>query len=138
MVFVLAVLWSFVISLRSDKWGLFEGAFLLLGIYSLQVTMGLWYRISLRDGVIHQRAFGLPSVSIPLRAITSVGNRVSNAQKLLLENRPLRRLTIRGGQAGSENFIDVSLKHFVEEDIRSLIGAIRNARPDLVMPRGWT
>ena len=39
---------------------------------------------------------------------------------------------------GRDNqFIDVSLKHFVNEDIRKLMHLIHERRPDLSLPKNW-
>lgn len=136
-VFIAAAIWAFVVSYRSGRWGTFESALLLVGIYSLQVIIGMWYRIALHDGVITQRAFGMPRVSISLDEITSVGKETSNAKELLRMNRPFRRICITAGHARARKSIDVSIKHFVAADIETLIAAIHEARPDLAISAQW-
>ncbi len=136
-IFIGLTLWMYVISVRSGKWGSFEAGLMICGIYSLQIAMGFWYRISLQDGVITQRAFGMGKVSIPISEITSVGKEVSDAATLARMNRPFRRICIKGGAAGAPKTIDVSLKHFWQKDIRMLMSVIHKARPELEMPKGW-
>jgi hypothetical protein len=99
--------------------------------------MGLWYRISLIDGVITQRAFRMPAVSIAIGEITSVGKEVSDPATVAKMNRPFRRLCINAGPEGARKTIDVSLKHFWKRDIQFLMTTIHEARPDLVMPKNW-
>lgn len=136
-IFIGATVWAYFISLRAGKWGSFQSGLLICGIYSLQVAIGFWYRISLKDGVISQRAFGKRDVSISVTEITSVGKEVSDAATLARMNRPFRRICIIGGPAGARKTIDVSLKHFWQKDIQLLMTTIHEARPDLEMPKGW-
>ena len=135
--FIGFTVWGFFNSSRTGNWGAFQSGLLICGIYSLQVAMGFWYRISLQDGVISQRAFGMLSVSIPLAEITSVGKEVSDAATLAKMNRPFRRICINGGNESARKTIDVSLKHFWHKDIKSLMNAIHLARPELEIPKGW-
>jgi len=51
--------------------------------------------------------------------------------------RPFRRITIYAEGAEITKFIDVSLKHFVAEDIRKLMRKIHDNRPDLSLPKKW-
>jgi hypothetical protein len=136
--FLLLAFWGLYVSWKSGKWGTFESSLLICGIYSLQVLMGLWYRIWFEDDVIHQRAFRMPRVSIGFPEITSVGHEVSDAKQLAQMNRPFRRISIQSHRDGVNKIIDVSLKHFVEADIRRLMIYIHQARPELPVPKGWT
>lgn len=137
MFFLILCLWGFWVSYRAGKWGLFESAILVSGIYSLQIAMGLWYRISLSDGVISERAFGKPRVSIAIGDITSVGQPAPDLKTVAAMNTPLRRVTINGRAAGIPKAINVSTKHFVAEDVHLLMRAIQQVRPDLVLPPKW-
>src|SRR5579863_7732409 len=105
--FLAMLVWAFFVSYRSAKWGTFESALLVSAVYSLQICLGLWYRISLRDGVICQRAFGKRRVSIAIREISSVGQETSDVSTLVAMNRPFRRITIQGSTAGIVSTIDV-------------------------------
>ena len=66
------IVWAFVVSMRSEKWGTFESALLVSGIYSLQIAMDFWCRISIDDGVITQRAFRMPAAYVYERPASSV------------------------------------------------------------------
>jgi len=125
------------VSFRAQKWGSFESVLLISGIYSLQIAMGLWYQIGLRDGIIWQRAFGKRRVSWAMTDITSIGNEKSDARTLAAMNRPFRRIAIQGSTAGAPVTIDVSTKHFVTQDIQRLMHTIQEARPDLTVPKKW-
>jgi hypothetical protein len=48
-----------------------------------------------------------------------------------------RRIAIYGDGSNGHKWIDVSLKHFAAEDIRRLMRAIHEQRPDLSMPKNW-
>jgi hypothetical protein len=76
------LVWAFVDSFRSAKWGLFESALLVSGVYSLQIVLGLWYQVGMRDGVIWQRAFGSRRVLLPISDISSVGEETSDIKTL--------------------------------------------------------
>jgi len=127
--------WGFYIGNRSGKWGLLESSLFLSGIYCLQVGMGLWYRISLKDGIISRRAFAEPRVSIPISDITSLDHPSPKLKAVVNFNTPFRRISIVGHVGGVRKLINVSTKHFLSEDIRLLMLAIHEARPDLELPR---
>jgi hypothetical protein len=137
VVLIPVVVFCVVVSVRSGKWELFVAALACCGGWSLIILMMLWYRVWLEDGVIHQRAFAMSRVSIGIDEITSVGRQVSNAAELARMNRPFRRICIEASTNVGKRFIDVSLKHFVHADIKELMNVIHQARPDLVMPKGW-
>jgi hypothetical protein len=50
---------------------------------------------------------------------------------------PADRIAIYAGHGSEEKHIDVSLRHFVTSDIRQLLRAIHDKRPDLTLPKGW-
>jgi hypothetical protein len=127
----------FVLSYRSSDWGAFKSAVFVSGVYSLQIVLGLWYQIGLRNGVIWQRAFGKRRVFLPLSDISAVRQEASDIKGLVRASRPSSRITIHGRTEGSERRIDVSIKHFVAEDIRRLMHLIRESRPDLDLPKRW-
>jgi hypothetical protein len=137
IIFLGFALWGLVVGLRSNHWGAFQSGLLLCAIYSPMVAMGLWYRISLIDGVISQRAFRMLPVVIAISEITSVGKEVSDPATMAKMNRPFRRICINAGPKGARKTIDVSLKHFWKRDIQTLMTAIHEARPDLAMPKDW-
>jgi hypothetical protein len=119
------------------QWGAFQSGLLLCAMYSPMIAMGLWYRISLIDGVITQRAFRMPPVVIAISEITSVGKEVSDPATIAKMNRPFRRICINAGPKGARKTNDVSLKHFWKRDIQTLMTVIHEARPELAMPKDW-
>jgi len=130
-------LWFLVDAYRKPDKGTVEAAALLLACYAAFVLIGLWYRISLRDNTITQRAFGKRNVSISIQDITSVGTEISDLKTLVQMNRPFRRIVIAALRDGHAATIDVSMKHFVMADIRKLMRLIHSARPDLILPSRW-
>jgi hypothetical protein len=136
--FLAVMVGGFVMSCRSGKWGTFESTILVAGIYSLQIAMGLWYQISVREGIIWQREFGKRRESLAISDITSVGNETSDTKTAVAMNRPFRRIVIQGSAAGVPVTIDVSTKHFIAADILRLMRTIQEARPDLTVPKKWS
>ena len=130
-------IWALVLAYRKLDRGTAESAVLLLAFYAAYVFLGMWYRISLRDNTITQRAFGKRNVSISIQDISSVGTEVSDAKTFVQMNRPMRRIVIASVRDGHATTIDVSLKHFLMADIRKLMQIIHSARPDLNVPNKW-
>lgn len=137
LIFFAILLWGFIMSYRSGKWGTFESAVFVFGFYFLYVLVGLWYRVGLRDGVIWERAFGLRRISIKIEDITAVGREISDAKTLVAMNRPYDRIAVQGIVKGQKTTIDVSTKHFVAADIRQLMRFLQKQRPDLALPKNW-
>ncbi|SRR6266851_78384 len=95
------------------------------------------YRIFWESGKIKQVAvYGDPTV-IELSEINKIAEERSDLQTLLAMRRPSRRIAIYARGASGHKWIDVSLKHFAAEDIRRLMRAIHEQRPDLSMPKNW-
>jgi hypothetical protein len=73
-------------------------------------------------------------IVIPAKDISLVRTETSPER-----GRVLRRIAIYSNlDSKNPKFVDVSLKHFVPEDIRKLMDAIHKERPDLVLPKQWT
>jgi hypothetical protein len=127
------------VSLKEHDWTPF------LAMQSIWIFCAIWafivsrYRIFWRDGVIVQKASGKADVSIKGDEITRVEQETSNVGTLVRFNRPFRRIVIYAEKPHSEGkFIDVSLKHFVADDVRKLMRTIHARRPDLALPKHWT
>ena len=115
---------------------------LVLGLWSLFLIQvyffGLKYKIFASDAGVRQHASGGPDVCIHYNEITKVTTETSNAAEVAAGSRPFRRIAIYAQQSHStQKFIDVSLKHFAEKDIRRLIAIIHEHRPDLELPKKW-
>ena len=95
------------------------------------------YRIFWKDGVITQVSVNKFLTTISCPEITRIVQERSDLQNRLRMQRPLDRIAIYAGQGTKERHIDVSLRHFVSDDIRRLMHAIHEQRPDLAIPRNW-
>src|SRR5208337_3879507 len=95
------------------------------------------YRIFWKDGVIKQVSMNKFVTTISCPEITLVVHERSDLQNRLRMQRPLDRIAIYAGQGAQERQIDVSLRHFTSDDIRKLMHAIHEQRPDLTIPRNW-
>ncbi|MBS0193978.1 MAG: hypothetical protein JSR34_07005 [Proteobacteria bacterium] len=107
--------------------------------------MARTYRVCLTRNTIMQYGFGIKTISISIDQIqrikleTSLGaRRKSNSfwSSLFVVDRPLRRIVITP-KGDKEGYVDVSLKHFAVDDIRTLMRRIHEQRPELVLPKGW-
>lgn len=106
----------------------FGSGFIVL--FAALVATGMRNRVSYSDSMIQMGAAGVPTISIPFNRITRVENEVSTVRGL-----PFRRIAIYAGNgiSGTDR-IDVSLKHFRDDDIRLFVEVLRNNRPDLALP----
>ena len=112
------------------------------------VYLGLRYRIYWNDEAVCQDASGGPRLCIGFDEITKVALEGGGTGRIVSgvatgrdtePGRPFRRIALyKHGKRGERNFIDVSLKHFAEGDIRALMRAIGARRPDLTLPKNWT
>src|SRR5216684_1115817 len=95
------------------------------------------YRIFWENGKIKQIAvYGPPTVIEPSE-IRRIMQERSDLQTLLAMRRPSQRIAIYALGPSGHKWIDVSLKHFAAEDIRRLMRAIHEHRPDLSIPKNW-
>jgi hypothetical protein len=92
------------------------------------------YQIAWNHEAITQKAAGGPGVTIDIGAITKVRLETSGAATLLSFRRPFRRISI---YANDHKFIDVSLIHFLAEDIHALMRFVHEQRPDIALPKNW-
>jgi hypothetical protein len=102
------------------------------------VYIGTRYQILWRDGALIQKASGMQDVLIRPNEITRIALETSDLQTLMSFRRPFRRIAIYARGADGSKWVDVSLKHFAADDIRKLMRAIHERRPDLSMPKNWT
>jgi hypothetical protein len=101
------------------------------------VFMGTRYRIYWDNGEIIQKAVAGNLTKIKVNEITNVIQETSDLQTLATFSRPMRRIAIYARHTDGGKFIDVSLKHFVLADVRTLMRTIHDRRPDLQIPKGW-
>jgi hypothetical protein len=126
------------VSLKTRDWTPIASAQMVWPLFAVLVYIGTRYRIFWRDGAVVQRASGGADVSIKTGEITRVEQETSDVGTALAMRRPFRRIVIYAeNPRGEGKFIDVSLKHFVADDIRKLMRAIHTRRPDLTLPKHW-
>jgi len=123
----LSLVMLFIISFETKTWDpLIEFWWLPSLLFAGWVFIGTRYRIFYDHACVKMVASGLAPVLIAYSEITRIRNESSFEQ-----GRPFRRIAIYAG----DRFVDLSLKHFVIEDVRSLIGVIQGKRPDLEFPK---
>jgi len=134
--FSIFMLWTFTRRLDSgDLWSIL----LVLVLFGIGIAFGLSYRIRLQQDSIVQRGFGVKTIAIPISEIKNIKLEVSLGAKRKnnpMVDRPFRRIVITP-KTDPDMYIDISLKHFKEEDIRELMRRIRTQRPDLSFPKNW-
>jgi hypothetical protein len=115
--------------------------FLMIIVVSLFTFATLYgdtrYRIFWNDGEIKQISANKCVTVINASEITRIGQERSDLRTRLALRRPADRIAIYAGRGNEERHIDVSLRHFVAKDIRRLVRAIHEKRPDLPVPGGW-
>jgi hypothetical protein len=114
------------------------GAILFLWAISiLSLYPDTRYRVFWENDTIKQIAANKDVTIIKPSEIKNIGLEHSNLQELFGMRRPSRRIAIYGNGSDGQKWIDVSLKHFAADDIRRLMRAIHERRPDLAIPKGW-
>ena len=125
--------------MRTREWGLLLSVPVIWALFLPLVYFGLKYRIYWTDSEVCQKASGGADVRIKFNEMTRIALEVSKPGELLSASRPFRRIAIYAGDSHNEGkFIDVSLKHFTADDVRKLMHAIHDHRPDLALPKRWT
>jgi hypothetical protein len=101
---------------------------------ALNTFIGTRYRVYWRNDAVGMHPVGSnQDVIIPVEKITLVREETS-----LQRGRAFRRIAIYAHSTEDKaTFVDISLKHFVAYDIRKLMRAIHEERPDLALPKSW-
>jgi len=137
-ILVLVTLGLLFVSIEKHVWALALSTPVMWLLFGFLVYIGLRYKIFWTDKEVCQEASGAQRVCIMYGQITTVASEVSKPSELFAASRPFRRIVIyTGNPQGESKFIDVSLKHFAADDIRKLMRAIHQERPDLVLPKHW-
>lgn len=125
----------FYVAAAKSQWGLLWAAATFWSIYTLYlVVFGLKYTVSWNEAGLLMTARGGSPRSVRFEDITSVESEIASPREFLVQARPYRRLVIKGKEDTRDSVIDVSLRHFRIEDIRSLLAEIRSHRPDISVP----
>lgn len=129
---------SLLVSVSKGAWGLVLSMPVAWIFFGALIFIGMKYKISWDQEMVCQKASGGPDLCIKYDEISEITSEVSKPGELLSASRPFRRIVIYDERRhGKAKFIDVSLKHFVADDIRELMRAIRVRRPDLTFPKHW-
>jgi hypothetical protein len=129
------------IGFAASSWGGFWMIVIVAIVYGLKVSLfDFRYSISFRDdSIAMQVASWHPTSStltiIEVSDITSIKRETSDLRTLSAQRRVSQRIAIYDDQ--HKKVVDVSLKHFVESDIRKLMDTIHKMRPELQIPEGW-
>ena len=110
---------------------------LLWSFVAINIFFGMYYRIILLDNCILQKAWGVNTISIEICDIKSIKLETGVIQKGSV-HRPLRRISIYNSNSSEAKFIDISLKHFVKDDIIYILMMIKTIRSDLVLSAAVT
>jgi hypothetical protein len=136
IVSLVSVVILFAVIKSGDLSGLLAIAFLwVIGIWSQYANTR--YRIFWEQGKVKQvAAYGDITIIDPSE-IKKIALERSDLQTLFAMRRPSRRIAIYARGSEGHKWIDVSLKHFAGDDIRRLMHAIHERRPDLSIPKNW-
>jgi hypothetical protein len=122
-------------SLETNDWAPIASMSVGWFFFGVVIYIGTRYRVFWRGGTVVRKASGMASVSIRIDEITRIVQETSDARTWRSFRRPFRRITIYADKRLDEGrSIDVSLKHFLADDVRRLMRAIRDQRPDLKLP----
>ncbi|HEY1801499.1 MAG TPA: hypothetical protein VGG46_11250 [Terriglobales bacterium] len=134
IIFMFTIFVSWV-AYTKQQWGLLWCAGLIWPLWASYILLfGLRYRIIWNDAGILMRASGGPERHIGFDEITEIRYEVAGATEFLAQSRPFRRIVILGRRSDPKTLIDISLCHFRTQDIKNLMNAIRERRPDMTIP----
>jgi len=139
IILVLVTFGVLFVCIKKHEWALLLPVSIVWLLFLILTCIGLKYKINWTDNEICQKASGGSKVCIQYSEITKVVSEISKPGDILAASRPFRRVAIYAEEPrGEGRFIDVSLKHFVTDDVRKLMCVIHDHRSDLVLPRNWT
>lgn len=132
----ISVRWFFAIY-RTGNWGGIGVLALLWGVLLVSQYPNTRYRIFWHDDEIEQVSAYKDVTIIKVADIKRIALESSDLRTLLSLTRPSNRITIYGKGGERPQWIDVSLKHFAADDVRRLMHAIHERRPELSIPKEW-
>lgn len=134
----LVTLGMLFVALEKNTWSLLLPIPVMWLLFVPLVYFGLRYRVFWTNDEVCQQASGGANVCIKYDEVKRITSETSQPGEWLAASRPFRRIVIYADSAGTgRGFIDVSLKHFASEDIRELMRAIHDRRPELTLPTRW-
>lgn len=138
IILALATLGALFVSVKKNEWGLLLPIPVMWFLFLILTCIGLKYRINWTNEKICQKASGGSKVCIQYSEITKITSEISKPGDIFAASRPFRRIVIYAGEPqGTGKFIDVSLKHFLADDVRKLMHTIHDRRPDLTLSKNW-
>lgn len=133
-IFFLVTIWALYVSWSKNDWNFFLAMSIGWGFFAIYVFIAMKYNIYYDLETICRQASGGPDICIKFDQITKVQLGHASASEMAAQSSPLRRIKISDA-AG--HYINVSLRHFRDEDIRRLMSMIHDSRPNLEMPKGY-
>jgi hypothetical protein len=124
-------------TVRTGNKVLVQFILLMWGVFIATNYDSTRYRIFWYDDAIKQIAVFGNVTFINTSEISRISLETSDLRTMLSLTRPLRRLAIYAANSNPPKRIDVSLKHFAADDIRRLMHAIHERRPELSIPKEW-
>lgn len=126
-----AIAWS------RSVWGLVMPIPVAWLLFGALLATGLKYKIYWDQNKICQSASGGSDVCIGYDEIREIRLEKANLNEMIAMSSPYRRIAIYGATRQELGRINVSLRHFRDDDIRQLMAFIHGQRPDLPMPKGF-
>lgn len=133
---IVSLIWVLAIYKTGDLGGIGVIA-LLWGVLLISQYPNTRYRIFWNNGEVKQVSAYKDVTVIKASDIERIALESSDLRTLLSLTRPSNRITIYGKEGGRPQWIDISLKHFAADDIRRLMRAIHERRPELSIPKEW-
>jgi hypothetical protein len=140
IIVLLAIGWL-VLGFFGAGWSGFGLVFVIGIFYALKIRFyDFRYTISFKDNsvIMHVATWSdIPAALTTIKVvdITSIQRETSDLRTIAAQQRVTQRIAIYDQH--HNKFIDVSLKHFVADDIRKLMQTIHKERPSLAIPEGW-
>ena len=143
VLFIILTIFFIIVEIRIHSWDWnFFLIILISGIFfpSVSAYYTRLYKVFWRNDTVGMHTIGMKEdVVIPVNEITSIKKgasfeRLKSSQGIT--RRVFRRIAIYQEKSdGTVKFVDVSLKHFIPEDIKKLMTLIHEKRPDLEIPK---
>jgi hypothetical protein len=134
LILSMVTIFALWVAYAKQQWGFFW-IFLVWVLWASYILFfGLKYRVYWNDVGVVMRASGGPDRHIGFSEITKIQYETAKTNEFLSQSRPFRRIVIFGDKHDHNARIDVSLRHFRIQDIKNLISAIGERRPDIKIP----
>ena len=135
VIFGVITVFMLLVAYKRSQWALACVPITIWAGYAILVSLGLRYRVFWDSNGVVLRASGIGERRIAYDSMSEVKMERANANELMTQARPFRRIVIHGDVQHQPTFIDISLRHFAPRDIDELLAEIRVRRPDLTIPQ---